>query len=629
MRIVVCGDDGVGKSSLITALVKDRFVPHIEDVLPPLFIPRGNITVTVVDTSAQLSARNTLKSELRQANVLWLVFSDHYTCERISLFWMPFLRSIGVNLPVILCQNKCDADSAEQNDNDDDEVLNIMNEFKEIDSFIRCSAKDKFNVSETFYLCQRAVTYPLAPLFDAKEGQLKPAAVSALRRIFFLCDQDQTEYMTDLEFLQLQFQCFQSSLDQSDIESIHRALLDRSVDPKKPLYIPGKGITCDGFVALAQLYAEQGRHETVWGILRHFHYTDSLCLDERYLCPSVDVPTGSHVELSPNGYRFLVDLFTLFDKDDDGGLSPDELDILFAPTPGFPKLWTDTQFPYSTVRNERGYVTLQGWLAQWSMTAFLNHQTAFAYLAMLGYESKYGAGKLTSAIRITKAAKPRNPRSKIYRNVCYSDRNVFNCFVLGASGSGKSVLLSSFLGRSSSYTYSPTITMQMMVNSVEMPGGKQCYLILEELGELEPAILENPQKLAQCDVLCFCYDSSDPESFSYLTQLREKYRQLDQLPVVYAALKADLDRQQQRTDVQPDRYTTQIGLAAPLHVSAEWPSSLSALFVQLVDAAMRPGPATPQIADMPEEDSVYQVILAIGTTAMAAGVAYLLWRRSL
>lgn len=624
----MCGDDGVGKSSIITALVKDRFVPHIEDVLPPIFIPRGNMTVTVVDTSAQLSKRNVLNAELRQANVLWLVFSDHYTFERISLFWMPYLRSIGVNLPIILCQNKWDAEGNDQSD--EDEIVGIMNEFKEIDSFIRCSAKDKFNVSESFYLCQRAVIYPLAPLFDSKEGHLKPAAVSALRRIFFLCDQDQTEFMTDLEFLQLQYQCFQASLDQSDIEDIHTALLERTaIDAQKtPLYVPGKGISSDGFVMLAQIFAEQGRHETIWGILRHFHYTDSLCLDEKYLSPNVDVPTGSHVELSPNGYRFLVDLFTLFDKDDDGGLSPDELDVLFAPTPGLPKLWTDTQFPYSTVRNERGFVTLQGWLAQWSMTVFLNYSNALAYLAMLGYESKYGAGKLTTAIRVTKPAKPRNPRSKIYRNMIQSDRNVFNCFVLGASGAGKSVLLSSFLNRTVPCSHSPTITMQMMVNSVEMPGGKQCYLILQELGELEPAILENSQKLADCDVLCFCYDSSDPESFSYLTQLRDKYRQLDQLPVVYAALKADLDRQQQRTDVQPDSYTAQIGLAAPLHVSAEWPSSLSALFVQLVDAAMRPGPATPQVADLPEEDSLLQIILAVGTATMAAGVAYLLWRRS-
>ena len=60
-----------------------------------------------------------------------------------------------------------------------------------------------------------------------------------------------------------------------------------------------------------------------------------------------------------------------------------------------------------------------------------------------------------------------------------------------------------------------------MVKDIELRGGKQCYLILEELGELEPAILENKSRLDQCDVICYAYDSSDPESFQYLVELRE------------------------------------------------------------------------------------------------------------
>ena len=43
---------------------------------------------------------------------------------------------------------------------------------------------------------------------------------------------------------------------------------------------------------------------------------------------------------------------------------------------------------------------------------------------------------------------------------------------------------------------------------------------LEELGELEPAILENQAKLDTCDILCYTYDSSDPDSFSHIVELR-------------------------------------------------------------------------------------------------------------
>ena len=56
MRIVVCGDENTGKSSLITSFVKDIFVSgKIQPVLPPITIgaPEG-ITTTIVDTSGQL-----------------------------------------------------------------------------------------------------------------------------------------------------------------------------------------------------------------------------------------------------------------------------------------------------------------------------------------------------------------------------------------------------------------------------------------------------------------------------------------------------------------------------------------------------------------------------------------------
>ena len=43
---------------------------------------------------------------------------------------------------------------------------------------------------------------------------------------------------------------------------------------------------------------------------------------------------------------------------------------------------------------------------------------------------------------------------------------------------------------------------------------------LEELGELEPAILENEARLNACDVVCYTYDSSDPDSFAYIVDLR-------------------------------------------------------------------------------------------------------------
>ncbi|KAF3107663.1 ERMES complex Ca(2+)-binding regulatory GTPase gem1 [Orbilia oligospora] len=153
VRICVCGDEATGKSSLIMSLWKDEAIPTFSGtVLPMVTMSLGidaPISTTIVDTSPLPQDRNTLKREIRKANVILLVYSDHYSCERITLFWLPFLRSLGVNLPVVLCANKSDlrpdVDVAQVVE---EEMMPIMQEFKEIDSCIRASAKEHRNVDE-------------------------------------------------------------------------------------------------------------------------------------------------------------------------------------------------------------------------------------------------------------------------------------------------------------------------------------------------------------------------------------------------------------------------------------------------------------------------------------------------
>ncbi|KAK9468914.1 EF hand associated-domain-containing protein [Lipomyces arxii] len=620
VRLVLCGDESVGKSSLITSFIKETFVPNIQSVLPPISIPpefmsvASNMTMTIVDTSASPQERQSLNREIRGANVILLVYSDHYTSERIPLFWLPYFRSLGVNVPVVLCANKSDlvvdTDSTEVIL---DEMVPIMEEFKEIESCIRSSAKEHYNVNQAFYLCEKAVLYPIAPLFDSKEQKLKQPAVAALERIFFLSDRDQDGFLNDKEMNNLQLKVFNKRIEPLDLEEI-KSMINRT----EPGGVTDEGVSQKGFIALNTLFALKGRHETTWGILRTFHYTDSLSLSDKFLYPRFDVLQYSSVELSPAGYRFFVDLFLLFDKDNDGGLNSKELKALFAPTPGLPSSWSKSQFPTTTLCNEGGHVTLQGWLAQWSMTTFQDHKTTLAYLGWLGFESS-DRGGTTDALKVTGPRRRRNARPKVGK----VDRNVFSCYVLGAADSGKSSVLDRFLNRPFYPLYKPTIKPRIAVNSVELQGGKQCYLILEELGELEPAVLDNPTKLDECDVICYTYDSSNPDSFQHIIDLRDKYPQLDRLPVVFAALKADLDKQQQRCDVQPDAYTRELGLSAPLHVSAAWTSSLSELFVQLAEAAQFPSTATPVLE--PEEKESTMMPVAFASSAAALAVVAIVW----
>ncbi|KAJ4371870.1 ERMES complex Ca(2+)-binding regulatory GTPase gem1 [Didymella sp. IMI 355093] len=620
VRICVCGDEGVGKSSIITSLVKDVFVTaKIQPVLPQVTLPPtlgtpDNVTTTIVDTSALPHERHALRKELRKSNVILLVYSDHYSYERVALFWMPYFRSLGVNVPVVLCANKADlASNGTTSQVVAEEMLPVMNEFKEIDSCIRTSAKEHANINEVFFLCQKAVTHPIAPLYDSKENALKPAAVSALQRVFHLCDTDKDGYWNDQEIHDFQIKCFEKPLGEDDLANIKK-----SMEPFAPGATGENGMDEKSFLRLNKIFAEKGRHETIWIILRKFHYTDSLSLQDAYLRPKFEIAQFSSAELSPAGYRFFVDLFLKFDKDNDGGLNDRELANLFATTPGIPMSWTDSAFPSCTVRNEAGHITLQGWLAQWSMTTFEEPKTTLEYLAYLGFESNDRSGT-TSALKQTKARKRRNKPARV-------ERNVFLCYVLGSSGSGKSALLSSFLQRPFTQTYHPTIKPRSAVNSVELKGGKQCYLILEELGELEPAILENQAKLDACDLLCYTYDSSDPDSFAHIVELRKRYPHLDALPAVYSALKADEDKTMQRCELQPDEYTSALRMPPPLHVSATW-SSISELFVHLAECATHPSTAFPKNEDEGGYDNM-NLYLALGAATCVVASAVFIWKRN-
>jgi Ras family protein T1 len=619
VRICVCGDEGTGKSSLIASLVKDVFVSNkIQPVLPQITIPPSigtpeNVTTTIVDTSARPQDRTTLRKEIRKSNVILLVYADHYSYERVALFWMPYFRSLGVNVPVVLCANKSDLTENPTSQVVEEEMLPVMSEFREIDSCIRASAREHSNVNETFFLCQKAVTHPIAPLFDYKEGCLKPACVSALKRVFYLCDKDQDGHLNDQEIQDFQAKCFDKPLTLEDLDNIKL-----SISKTVPGSDAEKGVNMKGFLQLNKMYAEKGRHETIWVILRKYHYTDSLSLADSFIHPKFDVPEYASAELSPAGYRFFMDLFLLFDKDNDGGLNDQELEALFAPTPGPPQSWVEASFPSSTVRNEAGYITLQGWLAQWSMTTFLEPKTTLEYLAYLGFEPPSPRDSLTSALKVTRPRKRRRRPGRV-------ERNVVLCYIIGAAGAGKSSLLDSFLNRPFDGLYHPTIKPRRAVNSVELQGGKQCYLILEELGELEPAILENQAKLDACDLICYSYDSSDPDSFSHIVDLRKRYPHLDDLPSIYTALKADRDKTTQRCELQPDQYTSSLMMGTPVHVSVTW-NSIGDLFVALAEAATNPSTAFPKSEEPPpDRTSLY---LALGATTCAAVAAFMIWRRS-
>ena len=226
IRIVLAGDAGVGKSTLITSLVKDCFVDKVQEVvpgitLPPDVSPEGVLT-KIVDTSGSGEHREHQENELRRANVILLVYSvvDSESLERIPSYWLPYVRSLGINVPVVLVGSKVDLRSDGASDALEEEIAPLMTEFKEVETCIECSSRWMLNIGEVFFFAQKAVLYPTAPLYDSHSHTLKSACVDALCNIFRLCDTDKDDVLSDSELIEFQHLCFNSPLQLQELEGI-------------------------------------------------------------------------------------------------------------------------------------------------------------------------------------------------------------------------------------------------------------------------------------------------------------------------------------------------------------------------------------------------------------------------
>ncbi|KAG6814245.1 ERMES complex Ca(2+)-binding regulatory GTPase gem1 [Tricholoma furcatifolium] len=586
VRILLVGDEGVGKSTIVTSLIKESFVAHVQHVVPEVTIPPEvtpeNVTTYIVDSGAGPQDRSHLESEIRKAHVICVVYAidNPNSFDRIPAYWLPHFRQLGVNVmkvPVILVGNKIDLRGGQvTNEALEEEIIPIMSEFKEVETCVECSAKTPLNVSEVFYFAQKAVLHPTAPLYDSRDHILKPACVAALKRIFNLCDANKDGILDGSELNEFQRKCFDAPLQAQELEGIKEMVQEHAEGG-----VRDGGLTEAGFLYLHTIFIQRGRLETTWTVLRRFGYAEDLRLTESFLSPKFDVPIDCSVELSPLGYQFFTDIFETFDKDQDGALKKAELDEVFSTSPGNP--WATQNFPDTTLSDDSGAVTLQGWLAQWSMATLLDHKTTLAYLAYLGYPDE----PRTDALQITRARKIDRRKGKV-------TRNVFLAYVIGAAGSGKTSLLRAFAGKpfvetsdpTGKKSYEPTSQVISVVNSVDIDGAEK-YLVLQEFGSrYEAETLRNSKKTDMVDVIIYVHDSSDTNSFSYISNLRQQYS-LDHIPTLFVATKSDLDLALQRHEVQPDVYCRRLGLQVPVAVSVKIGQTAD-VFHAICNIAMNP-----------------------------------------
>ncbi|KAL1331540.1 hypothetical protein AAHE18_12G193400 [Arachis hypogaea] len=303
----------------------------------------------------------------------------------------------------------------------------------------------------------------------------------------------------------------------------------RLIEQKVPEGVNYTGLTFPGFIYIHNMYLKKGSTETFWTVLRKFGYDNNLKLrDDCLPVPSKKAPDQS-VELTSEAIEFLNGTFRLLDTDKDRSLCPAEVDKLFNTAPE--------------------------------------------------------SGNPATALQVTR-------RRSTDRKKQTTERNVFQCYVLGSKNAGKSALLNSFLERPFSDSYTPTTVEQYAANVVELIGGTRKTLILCEIPEDGVSkFLSNQNCLAACDVALFVYDSSDEHSWRKSRDLLERVVRKGELtgyrvPCLLIAAKDDLTPHP-RALLDSVKVAQQLGIEVPIHVSMKLDDS-SYLYQKIVKAAEHP-----------------------------------------
>ncbi|XP_071638231.1 mitochondrial Rho GTPase isoform X1 [Temnothorax longispinosus] len=551
VRILLIGERGVGKTSLILSLVSEEYAEEVpskaEEITIPADVTPEQVPTHIVDYSAVEQTEDQLAEEIQKAHVICVVYSvdDEDTLDRAASYWLPLIRRCSPDnrCPVVLVGNKIDLVDYSTIE----AVYPIMKEFTEIESCIECSAKTLQNVSETFYYAQKAVLHPTTPLYNYDTQELTEECKTALQRIFKICDVDNDGLLNDMELNAFQQWCFNTPLQPQVLEDV-KAVLSKNICDG----ICNGCVTMKGFMYLQCLFIQRGRNETTWAVLRKFGYDNELQMSKEYVHPSLKVPLGCSTELSHKGQEFLTLLFMQHDRDRDGALSPLEMESLFSRCL-FPP-WGD-EYKYTVPTNEKGWITFQGYMCQWALLTLTNVRKTLEYMAYLGYNMYHNECQ-TSSIVVTREKKVDLAKKQ-------SSRNVYTCHVIGPKSSGKTTLCRTLIDPKLEKLNDKVVpsNAHVTVNTLHVYGQEKT-IVLKDINVLNVQDALTPAEI-QCDAAALVYDASNPKSFEYIARIYIKYFADSKIPVLIVANKSDLSEVKQSYLLQPAAFCSKYKLMPP------------------------------------------------------------------
>ncbi|OQS07577.1 mitochondrial Rho GTPase [Thraustotheca clavata] len=621
IRLMVLGDEKVGKSSLISALVSQHSSEHVPRVLHDIVIPtedtRENVVISLHDTSSNTNDVMEVIKTINRSDAAIVVYdvSRPISSQRLS-YWLDLLKVTKV-MPVVLVGNKCDLLPG---GSEIQRIQTTLRNYKFIVQSLECSSKSLVNVKRTFGLAQKAVLYPLSPLYDVEKKQLQPTFVQVLRRIFRLFDEDRDGMINREELNRYQAIFFMARLKQEEIDALFD--LVQAIEPngvamdKMGLYLPG-------FIYLSELAIQKNKPEHCWQVLRSLGYSDELVLN--IPADYYEIPRESNeypmVDLSNTSVCFLKNIFDQFATKTPPSTTPiltwTAVEEIFSILPNDKK-------PHWFLSASQTTLELSAWLALWSLELAIFPKETLIQLFYLGFD-----------LKASMAVDVRHRRSNT-RSSRLSSKKTVRCLLFGSSQSGKTMIVNKLVqlpfespgwlldsdndngnssstktdsedkatdGEDSLSNVSASDVYPYLLHNVHVVNDKDSaygekYLILSEVSEsyVTPAIVQTIARDIQVDIVCYVFDGTNPDSVDYLHTI-EKFIP-DSVPCMFVCTKSDL-MDESTSSLAWDRaleHCASLELFAPLSVSEKTLKGLQgehSLYSLLVHRALHPQGALP------------------------------------
>eukprot|EP00798_Chlamydomonas_sp_ICE-L_P032469 gene32469-17870_t len=191
VRIAVVGDEGTGKTSLISTAANDTFDVRPPPVLPPTKLPpefnQDQTPMLITDTSSRPEDVPVADIVIQQADVVVVCFDPkrHSTLDSIRSIWYPRIQQLKPDMPVIIACCKADTIQEEREQLQLRERVEIaVHDLPHVEVCLNCSSKTLRVVADIFSYALQSVLYPLHPLYDRMELCLTKSSKTFPRRCF-------------------------------------------------------------------------------------------------------------------------------------------------------------------------------------------------------------------------------------------------------------------------------------------------------------------------------------------------------------------------------------------------------------------------------------------------------------